>query len=180
LVSQNYPVQQLVFPGHGIHGEGGPKKPLFGGNNNTGPGCAGPGGAVVGNPHPERMTFGQIQQQHQKHQQQQQQNQGKGSEELSVTPEVKVLTDNQSTYKYKYQASVYIGQRGFSSNNIQVSVDEDSGMVTVKAKEFEKGGRPGGEKRICSEVIRRFELPENVDLHDIRSALSPDGILTVN
>jgi len=74
----------------------------------------------------------------------------------------------------KYQLNIHMG-RNFAPEDVKVSMK--NGIVSINAKK-EKTSEDGN-SRFYQEVTRKFTLPSNVDVKQIKSALTPDGILKI-
>jgi HSP20 family molecular chaperone IbpA len=74
----------------------------------------------------------------------------------------------------KYQLSINMGAN-FNPEDVKVSMKD--GVVSVHAKR-EKVSEDGN-SRFYKEVTRRFTLPTTVDAKQLKSALTPDGVLKI-
>lgn len=72
----------------------------------------------------------------------------------------------------KYSVRINVGE-GFNPENIKVNLKDRT--LTVQAK-LEKTSEEG---RIYQEFSRSFTLPENVNLEEVKSLLTPEGVLTI-
>ena len=74
----------------------------------------------------------------------------------------------------KYRLNVHVGEN-FSPENVKVSLKDR--VMTVEAKNEQKS--EDGNSRFYQEVSRSFTLPENIDLKEVRSVLTPEGVLKI-
>lgn len=74
----------------------------------------------------------------------------------------------------KYQVNVVIGD-GIPAENIKVSLVDR--MVRIEAKYEHKS--EDGTSSVSQEFMRQFTLPENVDPGQVKSLLTPEGILQI-
>ncbi|CAG7730719.1 unnamed protein product [Allacma fusca] len=73
----------------------------------------------------------------------------------------------------KYCLNVRVGN--FSPENVKISLKDR--VMTIEAKTEEKS--EDGNRRVYQEVSRQFTLPENVDLKEVKSILTPEGVLKI-
>jgi len=74
----------------------------------------------------------------------------------------------------KYRLNFYMG-KNFSPENIKVTLKDR--VMKIEAKKEQKSD--DGNSRVYEEVSRLFTIPEKVDLKEVKSVLTPDGILKV-
>ncbi|XP_018576297.1 alpha-crystallin A chain-like [Anoplophora glabripennis] len=78
-----------------------------------------------------------------------------------------------SSDKDKFQANVDVAQ--FKPEEISVKITGDN-VVTVEGKHEEKEDEHG---YISRHFVRRYVLPENCNIKEVKSKLSSDGVLTI-
>jgi len=93
-----------------------------------------------------------------------------GLDQVALDFKPEVVTEGD---KKKYYLNVPVGR--FRPENVKVSVKDR--VMTVEAKVEEKS--EDGKRRFYQEVSRQFTLPENVDLKEVKSLLTPEGVLKV-
>jgi len=74
----------------------------------------------------------------------------------------------------KYILKMDVGA-DFNPENVKVSLKDR--VLTVEAKFEQKSD--DGRSRMYQEMSRSFTLPENVKLDEVKSLLTPEGILTI-
>jgi len=74
--------------------------------------------------------------------------------------------------KNKYRLNVFVGEN-FSPENIKVSLKDR--IVTIEAKTDQKS--EDGKSRVYQEISRSFTLPEGVNVDELQSLLTPEGVL---
>jgi len=85
------------------------------------------------------------------------------------TPEIVEEGDHK-----KYRLNLHVGE-DFEPEDIKVKLKHH--QMTVEAKSEHKS--PDGHSRVYHEVEKKFTLPDDVDVRDVRSTLEPDGCLTI-
>lgn len=78
-----------------------------------------------------------------------------------------------SSDKDKFQANVDVAQ--FKPEEISVKITGDN-TVTIEGKHEEKEDEHG---YISRHFVRRYVLPENCNIKEVKSKLSSDGVLTI-
>jgi HSP20 family molecular chaperone IbpA len=74
----------------------------------------------------------------------------------------------------KYVLRMNLGS-DFNPENIKVSLKDR--LLTIDAKLEQKS--EDGHSRIYQEISKSFTLPENVKIEEVKSLLTPDGVLTI-
>jgi len=74
----------------------------------------------------------------------------------------------------KFKMNMYLGER-FTPENVKVSMKDR--LVTIEAKVDETS--QDGTSRVYQEIVRKFTLPEKVDLKEVKSIMGPDGVLKI-
>ena len=74
----------------------------------------------------------------------------------------------------KYTLNIDVGQH-FDPENVKVSLKDR--MLSIEAKGEYKS--EDGSTRVYQEIRRQFTLPDNVDVKELKSVMSPDGILRI-
>jgi len=88
---------------------------------------------------------------------------------LGVQPEI--VTEGDAK---KYRLNIHMGNN-FAPEDVKVSLKD--GVVTIDAKK-EKTSEDGN-SRFYQEVTRKFTLPANLEMKEVKSSLSPDGVLKI-
>jgi len=76
--------------------------------------------------------------------------------------------------KKKYRLNIHLGDN-FPPENIRVGLKDR--VMTIQAKMEQKSD--DGNSRVYREVSRKFTLPENLDVKEVKSVMEPNGILKV-
>jgi HSP20 family molecular chaperone IbpA len=74
----------------------------------------------------------------------------------------------------KYTMNVVIG-KGLPPENIKVNLKDR--LIEVEVKYEKTYGYEDGKSKISQELLRAFTLPEGIDTSQVKSLLTPDGIL---
>lgn len=74
----------------------------------------------------------------------------------------------------KYTLNIDVGQH-FDPENVKVSLKDR--VLSIEAKGEYKS--EDGSTRVYQEIRRQFTLPDNVDVKELKSVMSPDGILRI-
>jgi HSP20 family molecular chaperone IbpA len=93
-------------------------------------------------------------------------NNNKENETMETTPPPTPAGDN------LYKLNIYMGEE-YLPENIKISLKEN--VLMVEAKREQKSE----DSRFYEEVSRKFTLPENVDLKEVKSVFAPNGILRI-
>lgn len=80
---------------------------------------------------------------------------------------------NEGNHK-TYRLNLHMGE-DFEPENIKVKLRHH--QMTVEAKSEHKS--EDGHSRVYHEVSKKFQLPDNVDVRDVKSTLETDGCLTI-
>lgn len=75
----------------------------------------------------------------------------------------------------KYTMNVVIG-KNLPPENIKVSLKDR--LVTVEVKYEKTYDHEDGKSKFSQELLRQFTLPEEIDVSQVKSLLTPDGVLT--
>jgi len=74
----------------------------------------------------------------------------------------------------KYTLNVNVGEQ-FKPEDVHISLKDR--VLTIEAKGEHTS--EDGSSRLYQEISRKFTLPDNVDVKELKSVLSPDGILRI-
>lgn len=74
----------------------------------------------------------------------------------------------------KYAMNVVIG-KNLPPENIKVNMKDR--LVTVEVKYEKTYDHEDGKSKFSQELLRQFTLPEGIDVSQVKSVLTPDGIL---
>ncbi|CAG7719130.1 unnamed protein product [Allacma fusca] len=74
----------------------------------------------------------------------------------------------------KYTLNVNVGEQ-FKPEDVKISLKDR--LLTIEAKG--EVVSEDGSSRVYQEISRRFTLPDNIDVKELKSVLSPEGILRI-
>ena len=89
--------------------------------------------------------------------------------QVDLKPEVVSEGDHK-----KYKLHINMGH-SFSPEDLKISVKD--GVMSIEAKHEKKS--EDGNHRVYQEVMRKFTLPKDVDPKEVKSVLSPQGVLQI-
>lgn len=78
--------------------------------------------------------------------------------------------------KDKDNFQIKLNVQNFAPEEISVKAIDDN-AIQIEGKHEEKDEKEGG--YICRQFVRRYSLPKGVNLKDVVSSLSSDGVLTI-
>jgi len=96
-------------------------------------------------------------------------NTGSGQLSLGLQPEIVTEGDEK-----KYRLNIHMGQN-FAPEDLKVNLKD--GVVTVHGKKEQNS--EDGNSRFYQEVTRKFTLPSNLEMNQVKSSLTPGGILKI-
>jgi len=94
----------------------------------------------------------------------------------SLSPFVESHVDGTDKTPGKYTVSVPLGGN-ISPEDVKITLKNH--ILTIEAKKEKKTDDGNSSTRVYQEFTRKFTLPPNVDMKEVKSILSPEGYLKI-